>query len=77
MITLAKHKQNALSCLTESKRLLVLSESYEQVDAIDELIKQLDKTTDVYKIGMILKRGLRTQREGQTSWEQRIKENKE
>jgi hypothetical protein len=66
-------RETTLDCLIEAKRILTISESFEQIKTIDELITETKTTTDIVKFKHILIMGLKTQREGQKAWEQRFK----
>jgi hypothetical protein len=66
--------ETTLDCLNEAKKILTISESFEQIKTIDELISEANTTTDIKRFKHILVMGLKTQREGQKAWEKRSKE---
>ena len=69
-----KLRETTLDCLNEAKKILTISESFEQIKTIDELISEANTTTDIKRFKDILVMGLKTQREGQKAWEKRSKE---
>lgn len=72
-IQLNDRRNGILKCLNETRRILVMSESYEQINSIDGLITKTNITTENDEFVSILLNGRKLQNEAQASWEERIK----